>query len=904
MKGTRHYGSNEKLPGKSNETADRVTVGSADGTTSETTNETTVETADGKTAGMSGAPTRKTTVELLGGLTDGMSSGDVRADAFRMETIAASAPMGIFEHGEEIALQVGLSGPATRAAVIAYDVSDYWSDSVRAGEVIAEAGQTSVEVTLGRLDKGYYSVRLRLEGSEAGMKSSFAVVVPASERKPLDDSPFAIDTAASLLVDASRAEAFARAIKLTGATWVRDRLSWTKTNPLPGHCEFALHDAHVRAIAAQGVRVLNVYHDSPEWTRSEIDKLPLDLLSAYDFAKRAGAYFAGQVQAWEPWNEPNIHFTTGSESADQYAAFLKASAIGFADGCGGKALVSNAGLAGTTIDYMDQLMDNEPLPFIDIYNFHAYPKPFDPQRKLVPAPGNADFHASYRKARGGEDKPMWLTECGLHLPFTDTSDISAEDQVRQARYVVTSTVCSLASGVAKHFWFVMPGYSENKKQFGMMSADYTPYPSYVAEATMTGALGEARFIGKCESPEGVVLHLFRDGSDRVAVVWAERETEIEWKLPVGRLERTDMMGRNTVLAKEEDNDAAFVLKVGPDPIYLRADEALDSWLGESNVRGGNSDDGRPERPGGIGSDSAAGRLASAQRVVLAQRYGREAREYCKALGAYRLRSGEDGDVVHVEVYNFNDRPMEGTVQGEVDGEWSLSPGSQPVRLPPLGKETLVFRIIPTPDCTYGVKAKVAFRGTFGGESTTISRTRIAARLDRIEPAAMIAGAEDPTRWLLDTPGGISPLGTGTVTEGSVPGAVRFKYAFKESACWAFPYFFLPEGSDFEGCDGFVYELFAERDVPSCDLKMLVNLKNGGRYFTPAGATIRAGWNKIALPFEMFLPFQNPGNTDPLDTGSIRSVQIGINTGLQDVPAFEIKRFGVYRIDRNEKVRGR
>lgn len=811
---------------------------------------------------------------------------------FVIESVDSAAPLNVFEAGDNVELNVRYSVPAPADTSLSFEVSDYWDEAVASGSIAVAAEQQQTALELGALQRGHYTVKLQMYGGEGETVTRLGVVVPLAEREPLDDSPFAIDTAASQFVPPALLQPFADAVRLMGVTWIRDRYRWSAINPSSGVYKYDAYDPFIQAFADRGIRVIDVFADAPAWKRGAADKLPLDLQATYEFARDAALHYDGRVDAWEIWNEPNIHYTTGSESADQYAAFLKAFSLGIADGAAG-AKAALGGLAGVNSSYMELLMKNDVLSYLDIYNFHAYPKPYDETKPLVPFPGNAAIHRDFLLSQEEWDKRLWLTESGLPIPSALGAGLSRSDQMRQARYLITSTVQALAEGVDKHFWFIMSSFHLNNRQYGLLHDDYTPYPAFVAEAVLTDALGHGVYAGRIpDVPAAIQAHLFRDGDASVAVFWSEQPQTIEAKLFAKTVERIDLMGGKETLTAM---NGKYTLQIGPDPIFVRVDKRIYPQLGGDCPEGSGSE-GAPE-------SNRASALDQAQRVVLAQRYSENARVDSKALGAYSLeRSGVN--TVTVDVYNFNDTTVSGIVYGTVHGsvydtvygDWRLNVASQSVVLAPGEHQRLIFELTAAPGLPLGTKADVVFRGLFDGLTTTASTATVTARLEQIAPDALVPGADDPERWLLAGGGSLSSTGSGVFTEGSEPGAVRFKYAFGEGSRWAFPYLHLPIGTDYSDKDGFVFWLYADQEIPHTDLKVMANIRGGGgRYLTQSGFVIRAGWNPIVVPFELFHPQQDPDNTDPLDTSNIASLQLGINTTLADVPAFEIRELGVYSL---------
>lgn len=757
-------------------------------------------------------------------------------------------------------------------------MKDYWGHVVADQTQTVPAGQSGITANLGVLPIGHYRVEAALSGSDRSVSGYFAVVAALDDRQVLADGPFAMDTAASWLVPGDKRFDFARALKLSGITWVRDRFRWNdKVNPAPETFDFAADPSKsmIEAISAEGIHLLEMYAGSPTWTRDAASTMPKDLMAAYRFAKQSADYYGDRVAAWEVWNEQNHGFTNDSEAADQYAAFLKAATIGYMDSAT-KPMVAMGGLAYLPGNYAKLMLQNEIFPYIDPYNFHVH-QLYQANGDEPEFPQDVPVHQQFKDQFGGTDKPMWITEAGLGVPSTPPAELTEEEQRAQARYLVASAVESLSQGTSKHFIFVTPPYQEGANYWGLFSRAFAPYASYAAVSAMTDALGRGQYVGRPQGlPDSVAGHAFRDGSDSVIVLWSStpREVRLDGDQASAAV-RIDLMGGKTALAP--DANGGYAVQIGPDPVYVR----LQGAAGEA-----------PESAA-AGQPGTTRTLTSAERVVLYQKYPADVLANSKKNG-YRL-STDRATTLSLEVYNFNDQPMSGVVEGRASGGWVLGEPSRSVTVEPFGKSVVTFAVYAGPQVVANLSSPIVFQGTFNGEKTTKSVARVITPAD-VDIDSPVPGADDPASWRLDLPNAISPVGTGTIAAGSEPGSVQFDYSFRDGGDrWAYPFLILPAGTDYRNYTGIAFELYAEQDMPDTTLRLFVNESSGARYFTQAGYTIKQGWNQIQAPFGDFSLF---GGVDPnlqLDPDRIQSLQLGINARQNDVPPFAIKRFGVYRL---------
>src|SRR5438477_2880013 len=102
-------------------------------------------------------------------------------------------------------------------------------------------------------------------------------------------------------------------ITAAGFTWVRQTFAWPDIEPSKGTFDFAKYDPIVKAVAAHPpLRLVAVLYGSPVWARraEASDRLTAPPTSMADFADFAGtvaAHYAGQVDYYQVWDEPNLN---------------------------------------------------------------------------------------------------------------------------------------------------------------------------------------------------------------------------------------------------------------------------------------------------------------------------------------------------------------------------------------------------------------------------------------------------------------------------------------------------------------------------------------------------------------------------------------------------------------------
>lgn len=139
-----------------------------------------------------------------------------------------------------------------------------------------------------------------------------------------------------------------------GAVWIKQRFEWRNIEPTArGRFVWAESDRIVDAVNASGLKLIVRLDSQPAWSSSRVSfptNGPPD--DPRDFANFVGALatrYAGRIQAYEVWDQPNLATHWGDRRPDpgEYTHLLRAaySAIKAADPGG---LVVSAALAPTT----------------------------------------------------------------------------------------------------------------------------------------------------------------------------------------------------------------------------------------------------------------------------------------------------------------------------------------------------------------------------------------------------------------------------------------------------------------------------------------------------------------------------------------------------------------------------
>ncbi|MCB9377315.1 MAG: cellulase family glycosylhydrolase [Holophagales bacterium] len=223
-----------------------------------------------------------------------------------------------------------------------------------------------------------------------------------------------------------------------GIGWVRIDFVWAEVEPEPGVTRWRLYDDLVAAARARNLQVLALIGYTPAWATDgpAISGTPRKVSDWTDFCYRAAARYAGSIDHWEVWNEPNLtrFWSGGREAFVEKILIPAATAVRAANPhaqVGGPALAHHVAQGrdwpGWLLDVLTAAGDD-----LDFLTHHAYdvddpagvlarlegttPYGDDPSRWSVVPPSLREVLAV-----AGFHRPVWLTETGWPSTRLDES---------------------------------------------------------------------------------------------------------------------------------------------------------------------------------------------------------------------------------------------------------------------------------------------------------------------------------------------------------------------------------------------------------------------------------------------------------------------------------------------------
>lgn len=335
--------------------------------------------------------------------------------------------------------------------------------------------------------------------------NSGQLTVAQSEEEPVDEWRFGV-------VEAYTAPNSAREL---GVSWTRVRFHWGETQAGgPQTWTPEISDEQIEAQLAEGRLVVGLLIGIPDWARDE-DKLPQGLWLEHDdpenswgvFVSQVAAQYAGRIDHWVIWNEPDIEATaiahTWDGTVDDFYQLQRVAYLA-AKEANPEAVIHlsaftywsdfNAGREQYMARLLDRILEDpqaaENSYYFDAATAHLYFQP-DQIYELLQ-------HFKEIMNERGIDKPLWLMETNAP-PHDDPAWPVAEHtlsvmQDEQAAYMPQALVSALAAGADRIAVYKMMDTPDdraaNPEPFGLLRMDGSRRPAFralqVAIENMTG----------------------------------------------------------------------------------------------------------------------------------------------------------------------------------------------------------------------------------------------------------------------------------------------------------------------------------------------------------------------------------------------------------------------------------
>lgn len=321
---------------------------------------------------------------------------------------------------------------------------------------------------------------------------------------------------------------------------VRMDFSWGGTERKLGEYQWADYDELTANLAKRGLRAYyildysNALYEDTIVSRDPISgkeqrdiAAPSKPASFAAFARWAGAaaaHFKGQRVIWEIWNEPNIGFWKPKPNVENYTALVLATckAVRAADP---EATILAPGSSEFPWEFIEHLFKAGALEQIDGVSVHPY-------RGYTKGPETA--HEDYRKLRGLIER--YASPAKRTLPIISgewgyaTQTKGGVSLETQAAFCVRQQLANLCAKVPLSIWYDWkndgPDAAYAEHNFGTVTQDLQPKPSYLAIQTLTRQLAGYRVARRLDDgtgPSWVVLLCNNNGDQKLAA-WCTEGT--------------------------------------------------------------------------------------------------------------------------------------------------------------------------------------------------------------------------------------------------------------------------------------------------------------------------------------------------------------------------------------------
>jgi hypothetical protein len=380
--------------------------------------------------------------------------------------------------------------------------------------------------------------------------------------------------------------------KQSGATWDRLNFHWNDFQPnapTDWQTPTSPSDADIASDQAAGIQVVGVVTNPPAWaTRNGSTPKNLDL-SIDDpnnywaaFIHRLAATYAGRVDTWIIWNEPDldpVHYPQGSTWAgteDEFYLLTKEADLAAKEANPNATIVFAGTLYWSDVQagrplFLDRVLqrataDDPTAPangyYFDAVDIHIYSSPY----QLVSTPKiYRDVLAKY-----GLTKPIWVSEMNV-VPWNDPMAKVPRGGFRatldeQAAYVIETIALAEVSNVARAAVYKLAdGDILRGEPYGLTRNDGSVRPAYTAYQTAMQYL-DVPGTATLTTQGNADIVTIDGGKHRVTVAWSTRPQAIDLPIPpVGATAQlVTKLGQATPLTLPKDpSQPDYVLHLAP-----------------------------------------------------------------------------------------------------------------------------------------------------------------------------------------------------------------------------------------------------------------------------------------------------------------------------------------------------
>lgn len=442
--------------------------------------------------------------------------------------------------------------------------------------------------------KGYY--RLRAEVSAKGTihdaaEMAIGIVNPPRLVNSVD-SPFGAHVSFT-----PRMLEYAR---MLGVKWLRMHpphgTKWFIVQKEKG--DFRFYDEPIVAAQEKGFMILGLLADTPRWASSAPPDQRSERVGSFrsypprrisdwrNYVYETTKHYAGVIDHWEVWNEPDIDFLKINRiggayhtKSQAYSHLLQVAHEAARQGNPGSTIVGGCASHAPPTKWVRKIFREGAYQHMDVLSFHRYTdgRPAD----VLPTPTGryvSELKDLMRRYGDGRVKPIWESESGLMHPRTSYANITevshkytipAEDG---PSYLVRNYIHLLAHGVAKWFYYHMfvNHRIDRREGSGFFEWDGSPRPLAIAYSVLAGILEGASFENRLNMPPGIEGYRFRDENRRISIVWNKRPSTAptEVLLEIESVEKVDAINIMGNAMRSSLHNNQLIFEIDQQPVYV------------------------------------------------------------------------------------------------------------------------------------------------------------------------------------------------------------------------------------------------------------------------------------------------------------------------------------------------
>ena len=405
---------------------------------------------------------------------------------------------------------------------------------------ITQLRPVNINVTIPSDRTGYYKLTADvLLGGKMIDTTEYAIgIVPSlSDRISDRQSPFG---AHSRFTQSDLATAWKLGVK-----WLRMHpplgTKWAIVERVKGR--FVFRDQEIMNAVNKGFNILGSLDRTPRWDSSAPDNarrywayVPRDLDAWEHYVYKIVKHYAGIIDDWEVWNEPDsdgffrVPGVLGTARKPAlYVELLKRAYRAAKRANPNVRIIGGVSSGQPPYRWLGNIFKLGALNNMDIVSFHFYTdgRPGD----ALDTPVDHDVNVIRRLMKQYADKtiPIWETESGIMQTRTNYTNlieidpgfsVSPKDAVA---YLIRNYVTLLSSGVKKWFYYSMATSNriDRKEATGFFEWDGSPRPLAIAYAVLAHNLGSMRYTGSDASYPNVNVYRFTGRKKTLRILWAK-----------------------------------------------------------------------------------------------------------------------------------------------------------------------------------------------------------------------------------------------------------------------------------------------------------------------------------------------------------------------------------------------